>query len=155
MKNNSILILSLLMFWIYGCASKPTPLNKEDGLHLLSDKENNLNLSLLQTNFPEGFNGYVYIMNSECSTCISSFLDFGKKLHMHGYDKDVLVIISPGTKPLVNHYLKENDCFRKINVLLEENSKDTWNINSMESETGKVYQISNNQIKNTYLFFAN
>ena len=94
-------------------------------------------------------------MNSDCSTCISLFLDFGKMLQSYGYDKSVLAIISPGTKPLVNHYIKINECFKGINILLEENNKNTWNISSMDSDTGKVYEITNNQVENTYLFFPN
>ena len=86
--------LSLFIFLLCGCI--PTAAVKselEEKLYPLSKEDTELNLDTLQEYAPD-FNGYVYIMNSDCSSCIAEFLSFAKELAESEYNGDLLVIIN-------------------------------------------------------------
>ena len=111
-----------------------------------------MNLDTLQEYAPD-FNGYVYIMNSDCSSCIAEFLSFAKELAESEYNGDLLVIISNATQPIINHYIKQYDFYKKINILLSENKQRKWGIKSVEEMNGMVYVIEQSQIKSVYQYF--
>lgn len=92
-------------------------------------------------------------MNSECSECIGNFISFAKNLDASGYRDSVIAIISIATQPIVNHYIKRYEFYKKINIILSENDKKKWGINSVEEENGMVYYLKDNQIEAIYQHF--
>lgn len=122
------------------------------GLHIFKQEKDSINLELLIEDYPQGFDGYLYILYSECSYCISTFLNFAKELEEAGYQGNVIVLISEDTRPIINHYLKEKNLVSKLHFILKENKNDIWKIGSNEAENGKVYNINNQDIKETYIY---
>lgn len=151
----TIKLVLAFTFLFYGCMNNNAPkqyLDENDGLYSLSQENNLLNLTPVTEYFPDGYNGYIYIMNSECSDCIATFISFAEKLNTTGYCGNLLVVISAATQPIVNHYIKEYDFSKNINITLSENKQGKWGVGSIEEETGKVYVITNNIIEKAYLY---
>ena len=98
-----IYCLSVFIFLLCGCINTNTDSKSkselEEKLYPLSKEDTELNLDTLQEYAPD-FNGYVYIMNSDCSSCIAEFLSFAKELAESEYNGDLLVIISNATQPI-------------------------------------------------------
>ena len=151
-----IYCLSVFIFLLCGCINTNTDSKSkselEEKLYPLSKEDTELNLDTLQEYAPD-FNGYVYIMNSDCSSCIAEFLSFAKELAESEYNGDLLVIISNATQPIINHYIKQYDFYKKINILLIENKQRKWGIKSVEEMNGMVYVIEQSQIKSVYQYF--
>lgn len=83
-----IKLIFVFAFLLSGCTSNNTSkscLNESDGLYFLSQDQGLLNLTPVTEYFPDGFSGYIYVMNSECSDCIGTFIGFAKKLSTSGY----------------------------------------------------------------------
>lgn len=134
-----------------GCKHTKQETAKSLGLSLLPAQEGTLDLSAAGKLFPSGFSGYVYLMNSECSTCIGLFLDFAKRLESGGYRGDLLVIIATATRPIVNHYIKEYDFYKSMHVVLSE--EKGWGLESIEDVNGMVYKVTDNRINAVYQYF--
>lgn len=124
-------------------------LNKN--LYALPLNEATLNLKPLKE-YSTQFNGYIYIMDSECSKCIGSFISFAKDLDKVGYKDSVLAIISVATQPIVSHYMKRYDFSKRIKIVLSEN-KGEWGISSVEKDNGVVYYLRDSQIEAVYQYF--
>ncbi|EOS15046.1 hypothetical protein [Phocaeicola sartorii] len=150
-----IKLIFVFIFLLSGCMSNHTSkscLNESDGLYLLSQDKGLLNLTPVTEYFPDGFSGYIYVMNSECSDCIGTFISFVKKLSASRYCGNLLVVISVATQPVVNHYIKEYDFSKNINVILSEDKQGKWGIGSIEKENGKVYVVTDNKIENVFQY---
>lgn len=150
-----IKLIFVFAFLLFGCTSNNTSkscLNESDGLYLLSQDKGLLNLTPVTEYFPDGFSGYIYVMNSECSDCIGTFISFAKKLTTSGYCGNLLVVISIATRPIVSHYIKEYDFSKNINVILSEDKQGKWGIGSIEKESGKVYVITDNKIEKVFQY---
>lgn len=149
-KSISCLFVFLLLFC--SCANKKTTSILDENLYMLSLDKVTLNLKPLDR-YSKGFNGYIYVMNSECSECIGNFISFAKELDMSGYHDSLIAVISIATQPIVNHYIKECDFAKRMKILLLEDSEKQWGINSIEEENGTVYYVRENQIKAVYQYF--
>lgn len=64
----------------------------------------------------------------------------------------LLVVISVATQLVVNHYIKEYDFSKNINVILSEDKQGKWGIGSIEKENGKVYVVTDNKIENVFQY---
>lgn len=64
----------------------------------------------------------------------------------------LLVVISVATQPVVNHYIKEYDFSKNINVILSEDKQGKWGIGSIEKENGKVCVVTDNKIENVFQY---
>lgn len=141
-----------------GCQSKTAAnlvSDKDNGLHIFTQGRDSINLELLHEDYPQGFDGYLYVLNSECSYCMSAFLKFAKMLENTDYQWEVIVLISEDTQPIVNYYLKEKNLASQVRFILKENKKDLWKIGSNEAENGIVYEISHHQIERKYICLRN
>lgn len=123
----------------------------KNDLYALTDSTASLSFSFLSEEFPQGLNGYVYVVNSECSVCIGNFLSFAKHLVVTNFQDTLVAIICESTRPIINHYLKEEGLDKKLRIRLVENESKRIGIKEMDIETGKVYKILQNNVVNTYL----
>lgn len=147
--TSSLLVL-LLMFCC--CTNGRNTSTLSQNLCSLPLDSMRLRLNPLKKYF-SNYSGYIYIMNSECSECIGSFISFVNDLDKSGYSDTVLAIISPATQPIINHYIKKRDLSKRVMIILLESDKDEWGISSLESVNGMVYYLKENKINNIYQYF--
>lgn len=148
-----VLFLTLLL--LSACTNRNTSkhcFEESENMYLIYQDLDTISLSPISKLYPQGFSGYVYCLNSECSVCISSFSSFINELNTLQYTGNVLAIISPATKPIVNHYLKEFSLSENICIILSEDNQYDWGFDRIEKDNGVVYVVSNNQIKEVYRY---
>lgn len=104
--KTKIICLSVWLFMFYSCTNEKSTSALDKNLCPLPLDTVALKLKPLEE-YSGNFNGYIYIMNSECSECIGSFISFANNLDKSGYRDSVLAIIAPATRPIVNHYIKK------------------------------------------------
>lgn len=143
--------LMLVMFCFFSCMPcAEKTLEELDSIVLLGENENNFNqLGLIKNKISR--NGLIYIMDSDCSQCIATFLNLIGECQKHNIRESFTVIIAPGTSPIVNHYIKEYAANYDITII--ENHNDIINT-SLEEENGKIYKIGNNMIEKIYLYLS-
>lgn len=148
--KTKISFLFILMFMLCSCKNGKGTLAKN--LYPLPLDSITLKLNPLEKYF-KCYSGYIYIMNSECSECIGTFISFINYLDKSGYRDTIIAIIPPATQPIINHYIKEQDFSKRITVKLLECNKDEWGINSIENSNGMVYYLKENAINSVYQYF--
>lgn len=97
-------------------------------------------------------NVFVYILNGECSVCISYLAKFISYLNEANVETPITVITSQKNIQNVKYYMQQFDMTRKRNLSYKEIPENQC-YNRLEYYNSTVLYIHKNQIINSFSFF--
>ena len=164
MKN--ILYIICIIFLFFCCTpSKKKEFNKEQISFITNfstDSNTFYNIekedSTIQYYFkiistdPSLNNKFVYILNGECSVCISYLAKFIYYLKEANIETPITVITSQKDAKNIKYYMQQFDIPQKNNLSYKEIPENQY-ANKLEYYNGLVLYIHENQLINSFSFF--
>lgn len=101
----------------------------------------------------EKYSGYVYFLDTECSICLSTFLDFifnTIKLNKSHYP--ISLIVDSGNKPIMEYYISQLRERDRIKISVYENINNRFLKKELASYSDIVLFYENNILKNSFIY---
>lgn len=97
------------------------------------------------------YDGIIYILNAECSTCIGLFAKFLTLLEQANIKNDIIVIIQNSNQKIIEYYMQQLGITNN-KLIYAEISYDKCTQNDIEQYNGTVLFILKNKITGKFSF---
>ncbi len=115
----------------------------------ISFQEDLLNLDLYRGEIPSDEVVFVYILDSSCSICIATMIDFAKIVRDLYIGKPLLVLIPEDSRHIVEYYISQNG-FENSNVQVLPMRDTVYTSQVWAEQNSMVYVVSDGKIVNKY-----
>ena len=155
-----------ISFVIVGCSAKQKKKEHNDEyeykvevIKKMIDKSNEdvsiqyalMNLDLYKNDIPFFGTAVVYVIDSICSLCISSLIDFATILRGADQSIPLCVIIPENSRHIVNYYISKSG-FKDTDVRIISGTDSLYTESVWAEQNSMVYVINNGCIKNGFSF---
>jgi hypothetical protein len=92
------------------------------------------------------------LVNSECSICIGTLIEFLLLLDQTGQKIPVIIILEIGNKEIFDYYIGQCQFSDNIKVYYVENSNNEYVVGRLEDHNGEIFYLYEDKIINSLNF---
>ena len=96
--------------------------------------------------------GLIYVINSECSSCIGKFLDFIFHYKKSDNKLPIIAIIEVGTKEALIYHMEQTKLNTDIDLYLYENIDYKYVAEKLDKQNGRIFYLYKGTVINSFLY---
>lgn len=145
--------LGIFIIFLLGCGNvNKTNLNTWN-INNINIEDYNLEFTIDSIcNSTEKYTGYVYLLNADCSICLSTFFDFISKISDTDRVYPVSIIVDDGYKEIVKYYTSQMNTNNEVDLLIFENTNNKFVKSDLISYGDIVLFFENNILKDSFIY---
>lgn len=148
-------LLLIIFTLLFVCCKN---VDKVDSSNL--EKYNKIDINNYNISFPvdsicdktDKYSGYVYLLDSKCSICLSTFFDFINTIKLNNSHYPISLIVDSGNKPIIEYYISQIIEKDRVKISVYENFNNRFLEKELASYSDVVLFYENNILKNSFIY---